>query len=71
MTSLNLKPYQNQNNRKVTHIFSLRPLIFNLKQEVLKLNYIYVSWNSPKTELVSSFLNLEIRNVENVSSSQQ
>ena len=50
----------------------LRPdlSIFKLQQEVLNFNDICVSWNSPKTDLVTNFLNLENRSFENVSFSQ-
>ena len=39
----------------------LRPdlSIFKLQQEVLNFSDICVSWNSPKTDLVTNFLNLE------------
>ena len=43
MDSLTLKRpnyFQNENNRKATHIFASRRLIFNLQQEVLKFNNI-------------------------------
>ena len=49
MDPLTLKRYnsfQNENNKKATHIFVLRPLIFKLQQEVLKFNDILVSWGS-------------------------
>ena len=61
MDSLTLKHnyFQNENNRKATHSFAPRPLIFKLQQEVLKFNDICVSWSSSKTDLVTSFLNLE------------
>ena len=59
--------FQNQSNRKATHSFATRPLICKLQEEVLKFNDIYVSWSFPKTELVTNFLNLEHRSVENVS----
>ena len=39
--------FQNQNNRKATHSFAPRPLIFKLQQEVLKFNNIFVSRSSP------------------------
>ena len=55
MGSLALKRYdsfQNQNNRKATHGFAPRRLIFKLQQEVLKFNDICVSWSSPKSDLV-------------------
>ena len=51
MDSLTLKrhnSFQNENNRKTTHGFASRPLIFKLQQEVLKFNDIFVSWSSPK-----------------------
>ena len=41
MDSLNLKrgnSFQNKNNRKATHSFATRPLIFNFQQEVLKFH---------------------------------
>ena len=50
MDSLTLKrhnTFQNKNNRKATHSFAPRPLIFKLQQEVLKLKDTCVSW-SPK-----------------------
>ena len=50
---------QNKNNRKVTHTFVSRPLIFTLQQEVWKFSNICVSWTSPKTDLETNFLNLE------------
>ena len=70
MDSLTLKrhnSFQNYNNRKATHSFAPRPLIFKLQQEVLKFNDICVSWSSPKTDLVTNFLNPENRSFENVS----
>ena len=73
MDSLTLKrhnSFQNKNNRKATHNFAPRPLILKLQQEVLKFNYICVSWSSPKTDLVTSFLNVENRSFENVRLSQ-
>ena len=73
MESLTLKrhnSFQNYNNRKATHSFAPRPLIFKLQQEVLKFNDICVSWSSPKTDLVTNLLNLENRSLENVSFSQ-
>ena len=73
MDSLTLKRYnsfQNENNRKTTHSLASRPLIFKLQQEVLKFNDICVSWSSPKTDLVTDFLNLENRSFENVRFSQ-
>ena len=45
-------------NRKVTPSFAPRPLIFKLLQEVLKFNAIYMSWSSPKTDLLTNFLKL-------------
>ena len=73
MDSFTLKrhnSFQNLNNRKATHSFATRPLIFNLQQEVLKFNDICLSWSSPKTDLVTNFLNLENRSFENVIFSQ-
>ena len=67
MDSLTLKrpvSFQNKNNRKVTHNFAPRPLIFKLQQEVLKFNDICESWNSPKTDLETNFSNLENRRFE-------
>ena len=58
MDTLTLKRYnsfQNKNNRKTTHSFTPRPLIFKLQQEVLKFKDIYLSWRSPKTDLVKKF----------------
>ena len=37
-----------KSNRKATHSFAPRPLIFKLQQEVLKFNDICVSSSSPK-----------------------
>ena len=42
--------FQNQANRKITHSFAPRPLIFKLQREVLKLNDICMSWNSPSKQ---------------------
>ena len=69
MDSLTLKHnyFQNENNRKATHSFAPRPLIFRLQQEVLKFNDICVSLTSPKADLVLKFLNPENRSFENVS----
>ena len=73
MDSLTLKrhnSFQNKNNRKVTHVFTPRPLFFKLQQEALKFNDICMSWSSPKTDLMTNFLNLKNRSFENVSCSQ-
>ena len=46
MVSLTLKrpnTFQNQDNRKVTHSFPPRPLIFKLKQRDLKFDDICMS----------------------------
>ena len=54
MDSLTLKrhnSFQNKNNRKATHSFVPRLLIFKLQQKVWKINDICVSWSFPKTEL--------------------
>ena len=42
-------------------------MIFKLQQEFLKFNDICVSWSSPKTDLVTKFLNPENWSFENVS----
>ena len=73
MDSLTLKchnSFQNSNKRKAKHSFAPRPLIFKLQEEVLKFNDICGSWNSPKTDLITDFLNLENGSFENVSFSQ-
>ena len=57
-------PFQNQNNRKARHSFTLRPLIFKFQQKLLKFIDIYVSRSSPNTELETNFLNLENRSFE-------
>ena len=59
--------FQTENNRKTTHSFAPRPLIFKFQQKVLKFNEICVSWSFPKTELVTNFLNPENRSFESVS----
>ena len=51
--------FQNLNNRKATHSFVPRRLIFKLQWEVLKLYDTCVSWSSPKTDQVTNFLNPE------------
>ena len=58
--------FQNQNNRTATHGFDPRSLIFKL-QRVLEFNDICLSWSSPKTDLVTYFLNSENQSFENVS----
>ena len=58
---------KNQNNRKATQIFALRLLIFKLQEKVWKFSDNCVSWSSPKTDLVTNFLNLQNRSFENVS----
>ena len=45
-------------NRKATHSFTPRPLIFKLQEDILKLNDICVSWISPKTGLVRNSFKL-------------
>ena len=72
MNSLTLKrvnSFQNENNRKATHSFAPRPLIFKLQQKVLKLN-IRQSRSFPKTDLVTIFLSLENRSFDSISFSQ-
>ena len=59
--------FQNYDDRKATHSFAPRPLIFKLQQEVLKFNDICVSWSSTKTDLERNLLGLENRSFENVS----
>ena len=54
MDSLNLKghnSFKNQNNRKVTHAFASRPLIFKFQQAVLKFNDICESTSKKSTFL--------------------
>ena len=65
-----LNSFQNENNRKATHDFDPRPLISKLQQEVLKINDIYVSWSSPKSDLGANVLNLENLSFETVNFSQ-
>ena len=51
MDSLTLKRHdsiQSLKNRKANHSFAVRPLIFQLQQEVLKFSGIWVSWSFPK-----------------------
>ena len=55
MTLKRHNSFLNQNNKKVTHNFAPRPLIFTLQQEVSKFNDICVSWSSPKTDLLKIF----------------
>ena len=66
MDSLTIKchNYFQNENRKMTHSFAPRPLVFKLQKEVLKFNYICVSWGSPKNELVTNFLNPENQSFE-------
>ena len=70
MDSLTLKChnfFQNENNGKATHSFAPRPLIFKLQHKgFLKFNDICVSWSSPKTDLVTNFLNLKNLSFGNV-----
>ena len=62
--------FQNYNNRRNAHSFAPRSLIFKLQKEVLKFSDICVSWNSPKTNLVTNSLNLEKPSFSYVSISQ-
>ena len=67
MDSFTLKhhnSFQNKNNKKATHSFAPRPLIFKLQQAVWKFNDICLIWSSPKTDLEKNFLNLENRSFE-------
>ena len=50
--------FQNESNRKATHRFTSRPLIFKLQHEVLKFNDICVSRSSQKTDIETNFLKL-------------
>ena len=54
LTSKRHNSFQNQNNRKSTNACAPMPLIFKVKQKVLKFNNICVSWSSPKTGLVTN-----------------
>ena len=70
MASMTLKchkSFENQNNRKATRNFSPRSLTFKLQEEVLKFNHICTGWGSPKTDIVTNFLNVENQGLENVS----
>ena len=49
--------FQNEKNRKATHSFAPRPMIFKLQKEVWKFSDICLSWSSLKTDLETSFLN--------------
>ena len=46
--------------KKGSHVFFPRPLIFKFQQDVLKINDICVSWSLPRTDREMNFLNLEI-----------
>ena len=48
MTLKRHNSFQNENNRKATHSFAPRLMIFMLQQEVLKFNDIFVSLSSTK-----------------------
>ena len=64
MDSLTLKRhnfFQNQNNRKATHGFAHRRLLFKLQQKVQKFSDICVSRCSPKTDPETNFLSSENR----------
>ena len=59
MDSLTLKrhnSFQNQNNRKATHIFTPKRLMFKLRPEVSKFSDICETWSFPKTDLETNFL---------------
>ena len=47
---------QNKNDRKATHRFAPRPLIFKLQQEDWKFSDICMSWSSPKTDLEKNLM---------------
>ena len=58
------KLFQNKKiKRKATHSFLPRPLIFKLQQKVLNSNNISLCWNSPKSDLMTNFLNLEYQSL--------
>ena len=61
--------FQNKNDIKATHTFVPRPLTFKLQQVVWKIN-ICVSLSFPKTDLKTTFLNLENLSFENITFSQ-
>ena len=42
--------------KKHTEFCSQTPDFFKLQQNVLKLNDVYVSWSSPKADVVTNFL---------------
>ena len=54
--------FQNQSNRKATHSFAPRRLIFKLKQEVLKFNELELHKNGPGDK----YLNPGNQSFENV-----
>ena len=62
MDSLTLKrhnSFQNENNKKATHSFAPRPLIFKLEQEGLKFNEIKkFKIQLLKTDMVTNFLKI-------------
>ena len=55
--------FQNEKNRKATHNFASRSLIFKLQWEVLKFKGIFLSWSFLKLTLAINFLKLEKRSV--------
>ena len=48
-------PFKVKTVEKPRTVFAPRRLIFKLQQEFLKFNDIYVSWRSPKTDMVTNF----------------
>ena len=63
-TLLNIKhrnSFQNKNNRKATCSFASKHLIYNLQQDVLKFNDIFVSWSSPKLTWRQNFQTWKIQ----------
>ena len=55
---LNLKhhnSFQDKNNRKTTHSFASRTLIFKFQLHIWKFNVIWVSWSSLKTDPETNF----------------
>ena len=67
MGSLTLKRHnscQNKNNRKATHNFAHKPLIFKLQEDVWKFNGIYVTLSYPKADLETKLFKLLQSNFE-------
>ena len=52
-------PFKVKIRKKGTHSLASRPLIFKFQQKVWKFNDICVSWSSQKTDMDTTFLNLQ------------